>query len=190
MKSKLNRRWLIVGTIWLSALIMTCLNFSKIDAVARSREDAERLRKELVFQHRNDGKLRKVSSLHTSHFKPVASVKLGFESVRSSLHALAALLGLENVKIDSRMAQATSEQLPFLIRMQGDSNKVMGFVTALASYPYLSVQHTRVVVHNAHGDAEIEIELLFYFTIEPSEDAETNPLQASAVSSTRGVHHQ
>ena len=106
MNSKLNQRWLIVGAIWLAALVMTSLNFSKIDAVARSRESSERLRKELVFQHRNSAKLHKVSSLYTSHFKPVASVKLGFESVRSSLHALAALLGLENVKIESRMAQA------------------------------------------------------------------------------------
>jgi hypothetical protein len=179
---------LIVGTIWLAALVMTGLNFSKIDAVARSRESAERLRKELAFQHRNSVKLDKVNSLHLSHFKPVASMKLGFESVRSSLHALAALLGLENVKIESRMAQATSEQMPLLIRMQGGSDKAMGFVTALVTYPYLSVQHSRIVVHNAQGDAEIEIELLLNFKTEPQEDAETHPLRASAVPSARGVH--
>ena len=190
MTSKLNQRWLIVGTIWLSALVMTILNFSEIDAVTQSRESAERLRKELVFQHRNSVKLRKVDSLYTSHFKPVASAKLGFESVRSSLHALAALLDLENVKIESRMAQATSEQIPFLISMQGSSDKAMGFVTALAAYPYLSIQHSRIVVNNSEGAAEIEIELLLNFKLAPPEDAETNPLQASAVSSGRGGHRQ
>lgn len=188
MRSKLNQRWLIVGVIWLAVLVMTCLNFSKIDAVARSRESAERLRKELAFQHRNSVKLHKVKTLHASHFKPVASVKLGFESVRSSLHALAALLGLENVKIESRMAQATSEQIPFLIRMQGGSDKAMGFVTALATYPYLSVQHSRIVLHNTEGAAEIEIELLLNFTLAPPEDTGTNPLRASAVSSSQGGH--
>jgi hypothetical protein len=190
MTSKLNQRWLIVGAIWLAVLAMTGLNFSKIDAVARSRESAERLRKELAFQHRNSVKLHKVKSLHVSHFKPVASVKLGFESVRSSLHALAALLGLENVKIESRMAQATSEQIPFLIRMQGGSDQALGFVIALVTYPYLSVQHSRIVVHNTEGDAEIEIELLLNFKIEPQQDTETNPLQASAASRDRGVHPQ
>lgn len=188
MTSKLNQRWLIVGAVWLAVLVMTCLNFSKIDAVARSRESAERLRKELAFQHRNSVKLHKVNSLYTSHFKPVASVKLGFESARSSLHALATLLGLKNVKIESRIAQVTSEQLPFSIRMQGGSNKAMGFVTALEAYPYLSVQHSRIVVNNTAGDAEIEIELLLNFKIEPQEDAEPDPLQVSAVSSVRGVH--
>lgn len=190
MTSKLNQRWLIVGALWLAALVMTGLNFSKIDAVARSRESAERLHKELAFEHRNSVKLHNVSSLHISHFKPVASVKLGFEAVRSSMHALAALLGLENVKIDSRVAQATSEQLPFLIRMQGGSDKAMGFVTALAAYPYLSVQHSRIVVHNTEGDAEIEIELLLNFKITPQEDAATSPLQASAVPQVRGAHRQ
>lgn len=190
MRSKLNQRWLIVGTIWLSALVMTFLNFSKIDAVAQSRESAERLRKELVFQQRNSVKLHKVSSLYASHFKSVASMKLGFESVRSSLHALAALLGLENVKIESRMAQATSEQIPFLIRMQGGSDKAMGFVTALVTYPYLSVQHSRIVIHDTEGAAEIEIELLLNFKLVPPEDAEINPLQASAVSSGHGGHRQ
>jgi hypothetical protein len=169
---------------------MTGLNFSKIDAVARSRESAERLRKELAFQHRNIGKLYKIKRLRISHFKPVASLKLGFESVRSSLHALAALLDLENARIESRPAQATSEQLPFLIRMQGGSDKAMGFVIALVTYPYLSVQHSRIAVYNAQGDAEIEIELLLNFKIEPPEDDETGPLQASAVSSARGVHSQ
>lgn len=190
MTSKLNQRWLIIGAVWLAALVMTALNFSKIDAVARSRESAEQLRKELLFQHRNGVKLQKVNSLYASHFKPAASVKLGFESVRSSLHARASILGLENVKIESRMAQATSEQLPFLIRMQGGSDKAMGFVTALVTYPYLSVRHSRIVVHDTKDNAEIEIELLFYFKIEPHEDAGPNPLQASAVLSDRGVHGQ
>jgi hypothetical protein len=187
MRSKLNQRWLIVGVLWLAALVMTGLNFSQIDAVARSRESAERLRKELAFQHRNNVKLHKVKSLNISHFKPVASVKLGFESVRSSLHALAALLGLENVKIESRMAQATSEQIPFLVRMQGGSDKAMRFVTALVTYSYLSVQHSRIVVHGAEGDAEIEIELLLNFKIEPPEDTGTNTLQASAGSQVQGA---
>ncbi|MGD8833541.1 MAG: hypothetical protein PVI54_04030 [Desulfobacteraceae bacterium] len=190
MTSKLNQRWLIVGAIWLAVLVMTSLNFSRIDAVARSRESAERLRKELVFQHRNSVKLHKVKSLHLSHFKPVASVKLGFESARSSLHALAALLGMENVKIESGMAQATSEQIPLLIRMRGGSDKAMGFVTALATYPYLSVRHSRIVVQNAQGVAEIDIELLLNFKIEPQQESETTALQASAPSQERGVHPQ
>jgi hypothetical protein len=190
MRSRLNQRWLIVGALWLAALVMTGLNFGKIDAVARSRESAERLRKELLFQDRNREKLYEVDSLHMNHFKPVASVNLGFESVRSSLHALAALLDLENVKIEGRTAQATSEQLPLLIRMQGGIDKALGFVNALVTYPYLSVRHSRIVVQNAEGAAEIEMELLFFFKVEPQGDAETDPLQASAGSPARGVRRQ
>jgi|GEM_PF-1686516 len=188
MTSKLNQHWLVVGALWLAVIVMTCWNFNTIEAIARSRENGERLRKEVVFQHRNSDKLQQVSKLHAAYFKPVASVKLGFESIRSSMHALAALLGLENVQIESRMVQATTEQLPFIVRMQGGSQSAMGFVTALLSYPYLSVQNSRIVVHNTAGDAEIELELLFYFKTEPREEVAPNPLQAAAALPAGGNH--
>ena len=190
MRSKLNQRWLIVGTIWMTVFGMTWWNFNTIDAVLRVRENGERLHKELEFQHRYSDTLQKVGELHAAHFKPVASVKLGFESVRSSLQALATLLGLENVHIESRMAQATAEQLPFIVRMQGASGKAMGFVTALVSYPYLSVRHSRITVHRTADDAEVEIELLLNFKIAPQEDTAPNPLQASSNASTRGVRRE
>lgn len=190
MKSKLNQRWLIVGVIWSAVSVMTWWNFATIDAVLQVRENGERLRKEVEFQHRNNNTLQEVSKLHAAQFKPVASVKLGFESVRSSLQALAALLGLENVHIESQMAQATAEQLPFIVRMQGTGHKALGLVTALAAYPYLSVRHSRIVVHNTADDAEIEIELLLNFKIEPQEDTAPNPLQASSGTSAPGDRRQ
>jgi hypothetical protein len=186
MNSKLNQRWLIVGAIWLAVLVMTWQNFGTIDAVLRMRENAERLCKEVEFQYRNSDTLQKIGKLHAAQFKPVASVKLGFESVRSSVQALAALLGLENIHIESQMAQATEAQLPFIIRTQGASDRALGLVTALATYPYLSVRHSRIVVHSTAADAEIEIEILLNFKIEPQEDTASNPLQASSGTSARG----
>ena len=180
MKSRLNQRWLMVGVVWLAVFAMTFLNFNKIDAVSQARENCERLRKENLFQKRHTDKLLQVTDLYGEHFKPVASVNLGFEHVRSSMQALAALLGLQNVQIDSQPGQATTEQLEFMIRMQGPCPKALGFVTALATYPYLSVQHSRILVDSVADDAEIEIELLFNFKITPREAIEPVPLNASA----------
>jgi hypothetical protein len=186
MTSKLNQFWLGVGAIWLAVFVMTAWNFNKIDAIAQARENGERQRKEVVFQQRNSEKLLHVSKLQKLQFKPVASTKLGFESIRSALHALAAMLGLENVQIESRMAQATTEQVPFVVRMQGGTHGALGFVTALSRYPYLAVQNSRIVVHNAAGDTEIELELVFNFRIETQEETAPNALQASAASPGQG----
>ncbi len=106
MTLTLNHRWLIVAVIWMATLVMTWWNFNTIDAVSKERDNGERLRKEFVFQQRNSAKLHQVGDLHATHAKPVASVKLGFESVRSSLHALAALLGLGHAALDSGIFQA------------------------------------------------------------------------------------
>lgn len=190
MTSKLNQRWLIVGTIWFVTLAMTYWNYYMIDTVAATRENSERLRREYAFQHRNADKLLQVQELYASHFKPVASAKLGFESVRSSLHALAALLGLENVQIESQIAQATETQLPFLMRMTGDYQKAMGFVSALQKYPHLSIKHSRIVVLSPKGDAEVEIEIDFQFEIKPQQDIVHRPLHASALPDAREARTQ
>jgi Tfp pilus assembly protein PilO len=190
MTSKMNQRWLIVGTIWFVTLVMTYWNYDMIDGVAAARENSERLRREYAFQHRNADKLHQVQALYASHFKPVASAKLGFESVRSSLHALAALLGLENVKIESQMAQAAETQLPFILRMTGDYQKAMGFVSALLKYPYLSINHSRIMVLSPKADAEIEIVLDFHFEIKSQQDIAHRPLRASALPDDRGVRTQ
>lgn len=190
MTSKLNQLWLTVGAIWLAVVVMTSWNLNKIDAIAQARENGERQRKEVVFQQRNRNKLQHVIELHKFQFKPVASAKLGFESIRSALHSLAALLGLENVQIESRMAQATAEQVPFVVRMQGASRSALGFVTALSQYPYLSVQNSRIVVHDAADDAEIELELVFNYRIESMEETAPNALQASAASPGKGVRNR
>lgn len=190
MTSKFNQRWIIAGTIWLAALFMTHWNFTKIESVAKVRESNERMRKENLFQHRNADKLVHIQNLYRSYFKPVASVKLGFESVRSPLHALAALFGMENVKIDPQIAQATHEQIPFTMRMTGDYQKAMGFASALMKYPYISIAHSRISVLNPKGKAEIEMELKFQFRIELPDESPSGSLQAFALPSCQGVSRQ
>ena len=190
MRSKFNQRWLIVGMIWLIALSMTYWNCAQIHAVSMTRENSERLRKEIFFQRRNGEKFLQIQNQYASYFMPVASVKLGFESVRSPLHALAVRLGLRNVGIESHMAQATQEQVPFTVRMSGEYEKAMRFVSALFAYPCISVRHSRITVLNPKGEAEIEMELYFHFKIEPQGHIGQPSLQASALSSDRGVQTQ
>jgi Tfp pilus assembly protein PilO len=187
MKSEFNRRWMIAGMIWLTVLGMTFWNGSKIDAVAKARENSERLRKEYLFQHRNAERLLKIQNQYATYFRPVASVKLGFESVRSPLYALAAHLGLKNVRIENQMEQATAEQMPFSVRLIGDYEKSMRFVSALLTQPYLSVKNSRFTVQNERGEAEIEMELYFQFKIQPQNEMGRSSLQASAYSTTQGV---
>jgi hypothetical protein len=186
MRSKLNQRWLIAATIWLLALLMTFWNCTEIDAVAKARENGERLHKEVLFQRRHAGKLHQIEDQHASLFKPVASVKLGFESIRSPLLALAALLDLRNVRIESRMDQATSEQMPFTIAMAGDYDKAMQYTDALLAYPYLLVRHCRFTASNPGKQAEIEMEMAFQFRIAPPDEIGHPQLQASAAWAPRG----
>ena len=187
MTSKFKQRWWIAGAIWMVAIIMTFWNFSLIKQVGSIRENSDRLRREFAFQHRNADKLRQIQTLYASHFKSVASIKLGFESVRSSLTALAALLGLSDVKIESQMAQVTDMHLPFKIRMLSNYQQATGFISALLKYPYLSIKHSRIEMVNSIGKTEIELMVDFQFQIETQSSDAPRPLQAVAPVSSLGV---
>lgn len=179
MKSKFNQRWLITATIWATALIMTYWNFSKVDQVARIHETSEQLRKENAFQHRNASKLQQVQKMYATHFKTVASPKLGFESVRNSLLELAALLDLKDIIITNRLNEATENQMPFNVKMIGNYVKSAEFVSALRRYPYLSITRSRILVVNVKGDSEINLDLVFKFNVKSPDTNETEALQAS-----------
>lgn len=190
MTSKFNQRWIMAGAIWVTAILISFWNISKIDEVTKIRESNERLRKEYVFQHRNADKLLQIQNLYQSYFKPVASLKLGFESARGPLHALAALFGLKNVQIEYQMALASHDHIPFSMRMTGDHRKAIGFAVALLKYPYISMDRSRIKVFNGKGEAEIEMELKFQFKIEPPKQMGHGSLQASVLLEAQEVQRQ
>jgi hypothetical protein len=190
MISKFHQRWIMAGAIWATAILISFWNFSKMDAVANIRESSQRLQKEHMFQHRNTDKLLQVQNLYQSYYKPVASLKLGFESVRGPLQALAALFELKNVHIESQMALASHDQIPFSMRMTGDHRKAMGFASALLKYPYISMARSRIKVFNSEKMAEIEMELKFQFKILPPQQMGHGSLQASVLQEVQEVQRQ
>lgn len=190
MTSRFKQRWFMAGAVWLAAIMISCWNFAKIDSVATVRENSEKLRKEYAFQNRNADKLLRIQKLHRSFYKPVPSLKLGFESIRSPLKALAALFGMKNVLIEHQIARATPEQIPFTMGMRGNYQKAMGFASALLKYPYISIAHSRILVLNETGDAEIELELVFQIKIKPPHTPGQDALQASARPLDQEVLHQ
>jgi Tfp pilus assembly protein PilO len=180
MKPTFNHLWVLSGIIWLAALFATYGNHSRIDALATIRENNEQLRKEMLFQHRNDRRLAQIQKTYASYFLPVASIKLGFESVRSQLQALAVQLGLKNLKIECQTAQATEAQVPFSLGMLGDFEKAKRFTSILHRLPHLAIRSSSISVSTPGAEAEIEMELYFQFKIEPEDISGRHPLQAAA----------
>jgi hypothetical protein len=186
MRSKVNHLWLLVGITWLAALFTTYWNYTRINDVATIREHNELLRKEMLFQHRNDRQLAQIQKVQGSFYLPVASLKLGFETVRSQLNTLAARLGIGNLRIDYQTEQATDALIPFNLTMTSDLANAKRFISALHMLPYLSIKHSSITVPTARKQAEIEMELCFQFKIAPEDRTESPPLQAAAKSPSAG----
>jgi Tfp pilus assembly protein PilO len=180
MTSKLNPRWLAAALIWAGAIFASYLNYAQIQEIAFIRGKNDRLRQEMLFQHRNAARLDRIQSIQASYSLPVASAKLGFESVRSRLHGLSAKLGFQDIKIEGRMEQATENRMPFRLKMQGTYDKAANYIATLQSIPYLVLKSSRIVVATPKSAAEIELNFDLQFTIDPVQGLETSPLQAAA----------
>jgi hypothetical protein len=174
--SRMNQIWMTVVLIWLIAIGLTGWNLSSIDAVALTRDQNERLRKEMIFHRQYIAKLESVRQTADTFFLPVDSVKLGFLGVQSHLQSLAAIFGLEHIKITRQMGQATPEQLPITVAFEGTLEGVMQFLFSLREYPYLVIDHTRIKL-NMDRSAEVAIDLSFQFRLSPVDGFAPSPLK-------------
>jgi len=180
MTSKLNPRWSAVALIWLAALIVSYLNLTLIQEITTIREENDRLRKEMLFQHHHAAQLDRVQSILASCYLPVASAKLGLESVRSRLYGLAAHLGLNGVIMDAQMDQAMENRLPLRLKMEGTFQQTANLMASLKSLPYLALKSSRVMVAFPEPEAQIELEFDFQLTVDPAQELEIRTLQAAA----------
>lgn len=181
MTSKLNPRWLAAALIWSIAILVSYSNYNHIQKIATIREKNDGLRQEMLFQYRNAAQLNRIQSIQEFCSLPVASVQLGFESIRSRLHGLSANLGFQGIHIDAQMEQATENRVSFRLRMQGKYKKAGNFLSALQSIPYLAMKNCRIVADTAKPDAELELNFDFQYKIDPTQELQIQSLQAAAL---------
>jgi hypothetical protein len=163
----LRNRWLIAAGIWLVALGLTFWNLSKVGDIASTREQNERLRREVSFQRRHIEKLIGIEKVHANLFLSVESVNLGLIALRSDLLSLAAALGLQEANLTSDVTQAGDSQIPVNLRIQGTFRKTAGYLAVIEKKPYLQITHTYFKVVNEKGDTETDIAFTFRYSIKP-----------------------
>jgi hypothetical protein len=180
MTSRTNQFWIAVVVIWLIAIGLTGWNLSSIDAVALTRDQNERLRKEMLFHRQYIGKLETVRQTADALFLPVDSVKLGYLSVQSDLQALSAVFGLEKIKITRPIGQVTDGQLPITVSFEGSFEGALQFLSSLREYPYLPINQSQIKVIADHGEeAAVEISLYFQYRLKQGNETPPTPMRTT-----------
>ena len=87
---------------------------------------------------------------------------------------------MNSVKMDAQMEQATENQVPLRLNMEGTFQKTANFMADLKSFPYLALKSSRVVVAYPEPDAQIELEFDFQLTVDPAQELEIRTLRAAA----------
>jgi hypothetical protein len=176
---RLNAYWLTAAGLWMLAIGLTCWNLSTIEAVSMARDNGERLRNEVLFQRQYIGKLEAVRQTAETYALPVDSVQLGFLTVQQQLEALAAVFGLQKVKVARLVGQTDPEQWPLTVSFEGAFQGTAGFLQALRQYPYLNPQRLQVKIAEDSLRASTEIQLVFQFRLKPAESAPPPPVRTT-----------
>lgn len=179
MNNPFKIKWLIVGCIWSTALILTYWNLSKIDAVIFIREKAEQIRREIIFKSQRSKHLEEIRKSHETLFYPVSSVALGIIFVDRHVRALASDNDLYNVDIRSQINPAADDQLSCQLSIEGTLEQVFQFLLELSKYPYLSIKHLGIQVSPLDAETKTELEFSFQYRILPHVEKEEPVLQVS-----------
>ena len=162
MTEKLKKKWIIVGIVWLGALVLTFINNIQIDNIIVAREKAEILQKDQIFWKQNAENITNILSKWESAFQHVESPKLGLLSVENQLVALAGQNGLADVKISTRPEQGAEMGIPADISFKGPFSGAIAWLNSLEKdYPFLPLQQLKIKIDGT--GAKSEFNASFYY---------------------------
>jgi hypothetical protein len=149
MTDNLKNRWIIVGLLWLSALLLTYWNSNKIDLIIRDRETDEILQKDRDFWKHNSENIASILKKGTSVYQNVASAKLGLLSVENQLISLAEKYDLTEFKIEGSLHWLSAFE---------------------KNYPYLSTRRLKIEIAQPTKQTKILISFYYRYKLSFPED--------------------
>jgi hypothetical protein len=162
MTDELKNRWIIVGLIWLGALLLTYWNSNKIDLIIRDRGTEEILQQDRKFWKHHSENIANILKKGASACQNVSSAKLGLLSVENQLRSLAGKHGLSSFKMESQPDQGNEFGIPVDLFFKGSFEGTMHWLNAFEKdYPYLSTRRLKITIDERARQAVIL--LSFYY---------------------------
>lgn len=171
MTDNLKNRWIIVGLLWLGALLLTYWNSNKIDLIIRDRETDEILQKDRDFWKNNSENIASILKKGASAYQNVVSAKLGLFSVENQLISLAEKYDLTEVKMDSQPDQGNELGIPVDLFFKGSFEGSLHWLSAFEkNYPYLSTRRLKIEIDQSTRQVKILISFYYRYKLSLLED--------------------
>lgn len=140
MKSKLGKKWLAVGLIWVAIVALSGWNNHLINQVQSRRQEQETLQMDLHFLRSNQSAIQEVRQRKARLTHPVKSFSLGYVVVENDLKRLSWDFELQQLRVEADKNAQGTRSVPIEIFATGAVPAIVGWLAAVEeAYPYLVI---------------------------------------------------
>lgn len=170
MKSRLGKKWLAVGVIWVVVLAISGWNTHLVGRVKSLHQELATLEMDLNFLRANQSEINTVH-LHQSRLvHPVSSFGLGFLVVENDLKRLSLTLGLDQMRVAVDNVPQNAQSAPIKISTSGPVPAIVAWITAVEdAYPYLIVERMDISYDDRSRESQLQVTFNYHFALTEAE---------------------
>jgi hypothetical protein len=169
MKEGINKRWLVVGVIWITAFLVNYWNIGEMYRIREAREQKVFLTMDEQFLRAHAEEISDSLKKREAFFHSPEALNLGLLTVENELGALAARHELTKVEVMSEVNKAEGGTIPMVFSCEGSLKKMVECLETLRrDYAYAPITKVRVAIERRGAPARCEVWLKYrYRIVEP-----------------------
>ena len=166
MKSRLGKKWLAVGVIWVVVLTISGWNTHLVGRVKSLHQELATLEMDLNFLRANQSEIKAVHTQTSRLAHPVNSFGLGFLVVENDLKRLSWTSGLDQMRVEAVNDSQNAGSAPVKIFASGPLPAIVEWITAVEdAYPYLVVEKMDISYDDRNRTSRLQATFNYHFVL-------------------------
>jgi hypothetical protein len=166
MRDRISKRWLVVGVIWTTALVVNYWNIGEMYRIRETRERKVFLSMDEQFLRAHSEEISESLKKREAFFHSAEALNLGLLTVENELRALAAEYQLTGVEVQSELDRADGGTIPMVFSCKGSLRKMVEWLETLRrDYAYAPITKVKVTIEHSGAPARCEVWLNYRYRI-------------------------
>jgi hypothetical protein len=162
----MNKRWIVVGVIWVAALAINYWNIGEMYRIREAREKKVFLTMDEQFLRAHSEEIAESLKKREAFFHSAEALNLGLLTVENELGNLAVQYDLTQVDVTSYPDRDTGSSIPVVLSCEGSLKKVVECLEALRrDRAYVPVTKVEIEIEGRGAPAKCEVRLNYRYRI-------------------------
>ena len=165
-----NIRWVILGLVWVPAIILSYVNTSKIETITKIKQNREIWLRDGKFWNQNVKNIKHILKKHAALTTEVESLKLGLFDFEDEMRTVSHQIGLKKFELVNQRVLTRGGSVIVEIKFQSKFNQaVQLFDHFETNLPHIKISIVKINLDPASQQASFEISVNYRFELASSE---------------------